>query len=188
MNSREAYSPGPATGARIEKDKEPWTLVLVRDLRHPPARVWDALTDPKQLSEWAPFDADRNLATGGSVKLTTVGAPAPYNVSETTVRAQAPRLLEFAWGGGQMRWELEPRDSGTRLTLWSQINRAWISAGAAGWHICFEVLERLLDGQPLGRMVGPELMKFDGWQRLNTDYAKQFGIENPAGAPRAPKA
>jgi hypothetical protein len=24
-------------------------------------------------------------------------------------------------------------------------------------------------------MVGPEAMKFEGWQRLNADYAKQFG-------------
>jgi len=37
------------------------------------------------------------------------------------------------------------------------------------------VLERLLAGQPIGRIVGPEAMEFGGWQRLNADYAKQFG-------------
>jgi hypothetical protein len=46
--------------------------------------------------------------------------------------------------------------------------------GAAGWHICLDVLDRLVAGQPIGRIVGPEAMKFD-WQRLNVEYAKQFG-------------
>jgi hypothetical protein len=43
--------------------------------------------------------------------------------------------------------------------------------GAAGWHICFDVLDRLLRGKPIGRIVGGEAMKF-GWQRLNEEYAK----------------
>src|SRR6516165_7862280 len=76
MIDREHYSPGPAGGAQIEKDGENWMLVLVRELRHPPEKVWQALTDPANLREWAPFEADTNLGTAGViVKLTTVGAP-----------------------------------------------------------------------------------------------------------------
>ena len=65
MSNREQYTPGPAAAPRCRKDGEKWTLVLVRDLRHPPAKVWQALTDPEQLREWAPFDADRNLGDRG---------------------------------------------------------------------------------------------------------------------------
>ena len=57
--------------------------------------------------------------------------------------------------------------------------------GAAGWHICFDVLERLLAGRPIGRIVGAEAMKFGGWQRLNAEYAKQFGVELPSWQPNA---
>ena len=174
------YIPGPAIGAQVKKDGENWTLILVRELNHPRERVWEALTDPQHLREWAPFDADGNLgAAGSTVKLTTVGAPA-LHVTETTVtRADAPHLLEYKWGGFDMRWELEASLSGTRLTLWTNIGHRFISMGAAGWHICFDVLERLLAGQPIGRIVGPDAMKFGGWQRLNSEYAKQFGIEAP---------
>jgi hypothetical protein len=56
--------------------------------------------------------------------------------------------------------------------------------GAAGWHICFDVLDHLLSGTPIGRMVGPEAMKFGGWQRLNAEYAKQFGVEAPNWPPQ----
>jgi len=95
MGSREQYAPGAASGAEIRKDGDNWTLVLVRDLRHPPARVWEALTDPAHLREWAPFDSDRNLGTVGTAQLSTVGAPTPY-VSETHIkRADPPKALEF---------------------------------------------------------------------------------------------
>jgi uncharacterized protein YndB with AHSA1/START domain len=177
MSGREQYAPGAAFGAEIRKEGEKWTLVLVRELRHPPATVWKALTDPEHLREWAPFDSDRDLGTVGTARLSTVGTPTPL-VSETQVkRADAPRLLEYNWGGFDMRWELEAFGGGTRLTLWTNIDRRYMSMGAAGWHICFDVLDRLLAGQPIGRIVGPEAMKFGGWQRLNAEYAKQFGLE-----------
>jgi len=178
VTDREQYAPGPAGGARVQKDGDKWTLVLVRELRHSPERVWQALTDPAQLREWAPFDADRSLGTvGSSVKLTTVGAPA-LHVTETKVtRADAPRALEYKWGGFDMRWELEPVGGGTRLTLWTNIARPYISMGAAGWHICLDVLDHFLSGTPIGRIAGPEAMKVGGFQRLNAEYARQFGVE-----------
>jgi uncharacterized protein YndB with AHSA1/START domain len=182
MIDREQYTPGPANIARIQKDRgqngeEKWTLVLVRELRHPPEKVWQALTDPAQLREWAPFVTDGSLGTAGTtVKLTTVAAPKP-TVSEATVtRADAPKLLEYNWGDHDMRWELEPMGGGTRLTLWTNIGHRFIAMGAAGWQICFDVLDHLLSGTPIGRIVGPDALKF-GWQRLHAEYAKQFGIE-----------
>ena len=178
MSSREQYEPGAASGAEVRKDGEKWTLVLVRELPHPPAKVWKALTEPEHLRQWAPFDSDRSLGTVGTANLSTVGAKTPL-VSESLVRrADAPKVLEFNWGGQDIRWELEPlAGRGTRLTLWHNINRGFISMGAAGWHICFDVLGRLLADQPIGRIVGPEVMKLGGWQRLNAEYAKQFGVE-----------
>lgn len=180
MSNRAKYMPGPAAGADVQKDGDTWTLVLARELRHPPALVWDALTDPAQLAEWAPFNADRNLAAVGPVKLEAVGSPTPQ-VSETTVRrAEKPKLLEYSWGGGNIRWELEAVESGTRLKLFHNINRGYIAWGAAGWHICFDVLDRLIAGEPIGRKVGPEVMQFEGWQRLAAEYAQQFGVKNPS--------
>jgi uncharacterized protein YndB with AHSA1/START domain len=174
MNDLAQYAPGPASGAQVRKDGEKWTLILVRELRHPPAKVWEALTDPLHLREWAPFDADGSLATvGAKVKLTWVGTA---NVSETRVtRADPPRVLEFH----DIRWELEALAGGTRLTLWHSIDRRFIAWGAAGWHIAFDVLDRLLSGTPIARIAGRDGMRFEGWQRLVTEYAKQFGADPP---------
>ena len=181
MTNHEQYAPGPANVAQIQKDGEDWTLVLVKQLRHSPEKVWQALIDPAHLREWAPFVADGNLGTVGTVKLTWVGRPTPL---ETTVtRADAPRLLEY----GDMRWELEASGGGTRLTLWTKINRGFVSMGAAGWHISFDVLDHLLSGTPIGRIAGGDATKFPGWQRLNAEYAQQFGVKAPNWPPQAPQ-
>jgi uncharacterized protein YndB with AHSA1/START domain len=162
----------------VRKGGEKWTLILVRELRHSPEKVWEALTEPAHLREWAPFEVDGSLGTVGTVKLTWAGTPTP--IETRVARADAPKVLEY----GDNRWELEALGEGTRLTLWSTIDRRFISWGAAGWHIAFDVLDRLLAGQPLGRIVGADVMKFEGWQRLNVEYAKQFGMEPPKWPPK----
>ena len=172
MTDNEQYTPGPAFGAQVEKggpDSAKWTLILVRELRHSPEKVWEALTDPMQLREWAPFVVDGNMATAGkTVKLTWVGNPTPIDTRIT--RADAPKVLEY----GDQRWELDAIPTGTRLTLWSNIDRRFISWGAAGWHISFDVLDHLLAGSPIGRVLGADAMKYPGWQRLVAEYAKHF--------------
>ena len=174
MTDREQYMPGPASGVQVRKGQEKWTLILIRELLHSPEKVWQALTDPAHLREWAPFDVDGNLGTTGTtVKLTWVGTPTPIETRVT--RADAPKVLEY----GDIRWELEVFGSGTRLTLWTNIDRRFISWGAAGWHIAFDVLDRLLSGNPIGRIAGGEAMKFSGWQRLSAEYTEQFEVETP---------
>jgi uncharacterized protein YndB with AHSA1/START domain len=183
MSTREPYVPGAAAGARVEKrEGDTWTLVLVRDLRHAPAKVWEAITDPAQLREWAPFDSDTNLgAAGATAKLSTIGAPQPYVTQTQVKRAEAPKLLEYSWGGGDIRWELEPLGGGTRLTLWANIDRRYIAMGASGWHVCLDVMDRLLAGQPIGRLAGPAAMKVEGWQRLMGEYVKLLRVDPPSG-------
>src|SRR5450432_1158813 len=181
MTDREQYIPGPASGAQVRKDGDKWTLILVRELHHSPEKVWQALTDPAHLREWAPFVTDGSLgAVGTTVKLTWVGAPTTPIETKVT-RAEAPNALEYC----DMRWELAAFGGGTRLTLWHNIDRRFISWGAAGWHISFDVLDRLLSGTPIGRTVGGDAMRFSGWQRLVAEYAKQFGVEPPNWTPPA---
>lgn len=182
MTDLERYMPGPAYGARVQKEgskhKDKWTLILVRELRHSPEKVWAALTDPAELREWAPFVVDRSLGVVGTVNLTWVGNPKPIETQVT--RADPSHVIEF----GDHRWELERIAGGTRLTLWSNIDCRFIAWGAAGWHIAFDVLDRLLSGTPLGHFDGVNAMKFAGWQQLVAEYAKQFGVDAPNLAPK----
>lgn len=179
MTERERYEPGPAGDARVvRQDGETWGLVLERVLRHAPEVVWKALTDPDQLREWAPFDADGSLgAAGNRVMLTTVNAGAFASESVVT-RAEEPRLLIYNWGDNEMRWALEPLGSGTRLTLWTSIDHRYIAMGAAGWHVCFDVLDHLLAGEPVGRIAGADALASAGWRRLHGEYEDLFASQS----------
>jgi uncharacterized protein YndB with AHSA1/START domain len=64
------YHPSPITEPRRSFTDGRWTIILTRELRHPVKRVWEALTEPGQLRQWAPFTADRDLTTTGEVTMT----------------------------------------------------------------------------------------------------------------------
>jgi hypothetical protein len=44
---------------------------------------------------------------------------------------------------------------------------------AAGWHLCLDVAERLLDGDDVEPIRGQEAMAH-GWQELHDQYAERL--------------
>ena len=169
-----SFDPGPPAGAMVVPDGDRWTLVFVRELRHPPARVWSALTDPAEIDQWAPFSAARDLGQTGDVVLTMVDGAEKIDLAGTVLRAEAPSLLEYRWGDDLLRWDLEPNGAGTRLTLRHTLaERDMDAMVAAGWHLCVVVLARLLDGDPIGVVRGDEARRY-GWEELRAGYAAQF--------------
>jgi uncharacterized protein YndB with AHSA1/START domain len=153
-----------------------WILVFVRDLAHPPARVWKALTDPSELALWSPFDADRDLASVGPATLTMVDGATRVPLAAEIQVADAPAVLQYGWGDDLLRWELEPTPDGTRLTLRHTTDgREMLSKAAAGWHMCFAVAEAEMAGRPFGRIVGSAALDY-GWQQLDAAYAKVLGL------------
>lgn len=171
------YEAGNAAGASVRQDGGQWTLVFVRDLKHAPAKVWRAITDPDELQAWAPFDANRDLSAVGPVQLTMAG-PHPELTAGHVRRADKPRILEYTWEKDVLRWEIEEIPGGSRLTLHHTVeDKSWLPKVTAGWHICIDVLERALDGRPVGRIVADAAREV-GWEKLNAQYATQFGMEN----------
>lgn len=171
MNPRD-FDPGPLADVQHRTEGGRSTLVFVRRFRHPPEKVWAALTDRKQLERWAPFDPDRDLGSAGPATLRMIDGEHAAEVR----RAVAPELLEYTWGEDVLRWELVPDGAGTRLTLHHQVeSKDWIPSVAAGWHLCLAVAERLLDGEPVPRIVGSQAMEY-GWQELHDAYAARTGV------------
>ena len=76
------------------------------------------------------------------MKLIDGGSADAAGLRDPVKRADAPEAARVQLGWQDIRWELEAAGgSGTRLTLWHNIDRRFISMGAAGWHICFDVLD-----------------------------------------------
>jgi uncharacterized protein YndB with AHSA1/START domain len=160
---------------RAEGDRR--TLVFVRDLRHAPERVWRMLTEPGELRAWAPYTADRSLAQPGDVTLTMFknAQEEADELPASVTRAEPPRLLEYTLGDDNLLWELEPAGAGTRLTLSHTVaGPDWVPKVAAGWHICLDVADRVLDGEPVEPIRGEDAMEH-GWQGLHDAYAERLG-------------
>jgi uncharacterized protein YndB with AHSA1/START domain len=169
---------GPLAAVQHRADGDRWTLVFVRELRHPPERVWTALTEPDQLRAWSPYTADRSLARPGDATLTMfAGADEEADALPASVtRAEPPRLLEYTLGTDLLRWELEPRDPGTRLTLSHTVaGPDWVPKVAAAWHLCLAVAELFLAGRPVTPIRGEDAIEH-GWEALREAYAERLGI------------
>jgi uncharacterized protein YndB with AHSA1/START domain len=160
----------------VPAEGDAWTLVFVRDLDQAPTIVWEALTDPAQLDEWAPFRANRDLDHTGPATLTIVDGANEVPLGASVLRAERPQLLEYTWGDDVLCWELAALGGGTRLTLrHTTAKRSGVPMMAAGWHLCLDVMTLSLDGRPIGAIRGGEA--FDhGWQQLHDAYADRLAI------------
>jgi uncharacterized protein YndB with AHSA1/START domain len=176
----ENYQPGPVGDPQRIFTEGRWSLILTRELGHPVNRVWAALTEPGQLSQWAPFRPDRNLASTGDVLLTMPdGGDGSEDLQTpgTVLESDPPRLLVFRWGDDLLRWELNPTEDGTTLVLRHSFDdEGMTSALAAGWHICLDVADALMKGVPFGPVVGKRARDY-GWDELNQRYAKILDVQ-----------
>jgi uncharacterized protein YndB with AHSA1/START domain len=165
---------GPVGNATVIPDGDAWTLIFVRELKHPPAVVWQALTDPAEIDRWAPFAADRDLAATGHATLTMIDRDTRLALPAEVLQAVPPRLLEYSWGEDRLRWELEAHGRGTTLTLRHTLAKPDMDAMvAAGWHLCLVVLDRMLGGDPVGPIRGRDAMAH-GFEDLRDAYAEKF--------------
>jgi uncharacterized protein YndB with AHSA1/START domain len=172
---------GPLGDVTVVPDDDGWTLVFIRELRHAPAVVWTALTDPAELDQWAPFAAERDLGATGDTTITMIDGENHMKIPISVRVAVEPELLEYTWGDDVLRWQLEPSEAGTRLTLRHTLAKPEMDAMvAAGWHICFVVLARLLAGDPVGVIRGQDAAKY-GWADLRDEYARRLGGRTPSG-------
>jgi len=181
MLEREQYIPGRPAGADTKGRREV-DAHSRRELRHSPENLAGAYR-PSASARVGSFRRRWEPGYGWSHGEAHHGwRRRKPHVTETKVtQAAAPEVLEYNWGDHDMRWELEAFGGGTPPDVVDQHRPALYRHGCCRWHICFDVLDRLLIGTPIGRMVGPEAVKFGGWQRLHAEYAKQFVSRRPTG-------
>ncbi len=118
--------PGPKAASEAD------TLVNEIQIAAPPERVFQALTDPRQVVEWwgeaglyraTEFQAD--LRVGGKWRIAGPdGRGGNFEVVGEFLEVERPRLLVYSWiaswtGSAQttVRWELEAAGQGTRVRI-----------------------------------------------------------------------
>lgn len=170
------------TEGTLEPVGDHWRVRFTRALPHPPEKVWRALTEPEHLAAWFPTEIIGERADGAALRFEFRDGEGP-GFDGTMITYDPPRVLEFFWGEDRLRFELEPTEQGTVLTLIDTVEELGKAArDAAGWHYCLDRLGFALAGTPRE----PD----ESWKELNDVYVERFGpaastIGPPEGHPEA---
>lgn len=129
------------------------SVVLERELPHPPEKIWRALTRPHLIEEWL-MKNDFKPEIGHRFNMCRTPKPDLNIVVDCEVLAVEPnRVLSYTWCAldleGVATWTLTPTETGTHLRVEQSgfrpdQKRAWGGAHA-GWKQVFVKLEQILE-------------------------------------------
>lgn len=137
--------------ATLERDGSRYTLRVERRLDEPPEKVWRALTNRELLKRWFPCDVRGEWTVGSELRFEFLEGEGE-GLSDDDMRGEVlaveePTLLEFRWGSDVLRFELTPDDDGSRFRLSHSFDDpSWGARNAAGWEMCLENLDLLIEG------------------------------------------
>lgn len=136
----------------ISHNDSSYQAKLERLIPHDRTAVWAMLTDPAKMIDWlAPGEIELRL--GGAAKLNFVDSGIVIDSEVTDYDPE--RTLQYSWSGpGEperpLRWELNPEDDGTRLTLTlGSPDDEDIARSCAGWEAHLMMLLAAIEGVPI---------------------------------------
>jgi uncharacterized protein YndB with AHSA1/START domain len=127
------------------------------DLRHPPEKVWRALTDPDLLAEWLLPVVGLKLEPGATFTFRTQPQPGwDGTVNCRLLEVEARRRLSYAWVVGDIdtvvTFDVTATPSGTRLSLvqsgFKPDQKRNLAGARYGWNMMGGKLVDLLERIP----------------------------------------
>lgn len=124
-------------------------LELERQYTAPPALVWKALVDPRDLERWLFARVELDLRVGGTILFEFLVPPYAKPVA-TITRLDPGSLLEYRWSKHNapslLCWQVAAApDGGSLLALRQTLESGDILDLAAGWHYHLDVMRTLVD-------------------------------------------
>jgi uncharacterized protein YndB with AHSA1/START domain len=133
----------------LTTESERSVLRMEHRFAHPVDKVWAAMTLPEHLSAWWPMRTDRiELTVGATIEF--VDEEGNTYLGEV-IEVDPGRVLAFREDGAdEVRWELAADGDGTIVVFTHTFDQGPPPAQhATGWHVCFDILDALLDQRPL---------------------------------------
>lgn len=130
----------PATEAR--------SVIVEREIPHPPEKIWRALTQPMLIGEWL-MQTDFEPAIDHRFSFRAEWGAVDCQVLDV----QPHRTLSYTWGDTRLKsvvtWTLTPTDTGTRLLMeqtgFRHDQPRYFEGATAGWPKFIDRLEQMLE-------------------------------------------
>lgn len=130
--------------AILDQVENGYTATFKRHLLHSVDQVWAMLTENEKLKEWFSELSVDDLREGGVIKFDMQnGTFEEMKILELELKS----ILEFTWDKDVIRFELYPEEDGCLLVLTEKITTLTdhTPKDLAGWHVCLDVIQALLD-------------------------------------------
>lgn len=153
--------------AVIQKMENGYIARFERHLKHSAEKVWSMLTENEELSKWFSELRIDDLREGGIIKFDMRdGSFIEMEILELKMQS----VLEYTWGKDKVRFELYPESNGCRLVLIEEIKTITnhTPKDLAGWHVCLDVINALLDDRTLES-------REDEWKKWYEKYVQAVG-------------
>lgn len=150
--------------AVVQKAENGYIARFERHLKHSVEKVWASLTENDKLAKWFPELRVEDLREGGLIKFEMQdGTFDELQITEL----KKYTVLEYTWWGDSVRFELYPEPEGCLLVLKRKIKTMTdhTSKDLAGWHVCLDVINALLDGTTIES-------REDEWNKWHEKYVR----------------
>ncbi|GAA3403383.1 SRPBCC family protein [Paenibacillus hodogayensis] len=134
--------------AVLQQTGDGYVARFERHLKHPVEKVWSFLTENDKLKKWFSELHVDELREGGVIRFDMQdGTFEEMKILDFRLHS----VLEYTWGEDRVRFELYPEPDGCRLVLIETITEITdhTPKDLAGWHVCLDVVEALLDDRTL---------------------------------------
>lgn len=134
--------------AKIVKEADVVVAVYERKLHHSVDDVWAYLTENNKLQQWFPELEIQDLKVDGEIWFDLQNG----DFEKMTILQVVPKkILAFTWDKNTVRFELAATDYGCQLFFKEYLYEIsdHTPKDLAGWHVCLDVIEALLQGQTI---------------------------------------
>jgi uncharacterized protein YndB with AHSA1/START domain len=134
--------------ATIQKENTIYTARFERHFHHSVEEVWSMLTDNEKLQQWFNELEVADLRIGGLIKFDMQDGTF---IDMEILDYEPFKVLAFEWGKDTARFELYSVSEGCQLTFIETLSSftEHTIKDLAGWHVCLDVIESLLDGRTI---------------------------------------
>ena len=126
---------------------ETLSVIMERQIPHPPEKIWRALTQPHLIAEWL-MDTDFAATVGHRFDFRAEWGSVNCEVLEV----EPQRSLSYSWGDSRLKsivtWTLTPAGEGTHLRMeqtgFKPDQPRYFEGARVGWPRFLDNLERVL--------------------------------------------
>lgn len=149
--------------AEVVQEEQGYTATFIRDMPDDSESVWAMLTDNSKLKQWFPELEVERLQEGGKI-LFDMG-DGSFEKMEI-VEFQEGQLLAYEWDEGTVRFDVKAGGNGSTLRMVESFPRITpqTARDLAGWHVCFDVIEAILEGRQIDRK--------QEWEKEHEEYKR----------------